>query len=60
MAIDRDDRDERQARIEWMMNEFEEARRRQLVKRGIALWTRTETAEPNPLSKPNRPVDKLN
>ena len=32
MAIDRDDREERQARLEWMINEFQEARRRRFVR----------------------------
>ena len=32
MAIDRDDRDERQARVEWMIREFQDAGRRRLVR----------------------------
>jgi hypothetical protein len=32
MGVDRDDGDDRRARLEWMINEFEEARRRRLVK----------------------------
>ena len=33
MPIDRDDRDERQARLDWMIDEFQDARRRWLVTR---------------------------
>jgi len=36
MPID-DDRDERQARLEWMRNEFQHARQRRLVKTDV--WT---------------------
>jgi hypothetical protein len=32
MAIDRDDREERQARLDWMINEFQEARRKRFAK----------------------------
>ena len=42
MAIERDDIDERQARIEAMMAEFRVAQLRRLAKQGIALWKRTE------------------
>ena len=44
MAIDRDDSDERQARIDAMLEEFRAAQQRRLVKRGIALWNRAEAA----------------
>jgi hypothetical protein len=46
MAIDRDDREERQARLDWMINEFQEARRRRLVKPSdgtVEPHTETET-----------------
>ena len=45
MAIDRDDRDERQARLDKMIEEFRATQQRQLVKRGIILWTRAEAAQ---------------
>ena len=45
MAIDRDDSDERQARLDTMIEEFRAARERQLVKRGIVLWKRAEAAQ---------------
>ena len=44
MAIDRNDRDERQARLDLMIEEFRAAQQRQLVKRGIALVERAEAA----------------
>ena len=44
MAIDRDDRDERQARIDALIEQFRAAQQRRLVKRGIALWRRAEAA----------------
>jgi hypothetical protein len=34
MAIDREDPEEQQARLNWMIDEFQEARRRRLVKVG--------------------------
>ena len=44
MAIDRDDSDERQVRLDLMIEEFRAAQQRQLVKRGIALVKRAEAA----------------
>jgi hypothetical protein len=35
MTIERHDRDERQARLEWMLDEFQQARQRRLVKTGV-------------------------
>ena len=58
MAIDRNDRDERQARIDALIEEFRAARQRRLVRQGIALWNRAEAeqqamtwAEPPPPEK---------
>jgi hypothetical protein len=45
MAIDRNDRDERQARIDALIEEFRAAQQRRLVKRGIVLWNRAEAAQ---------------
>ena len=45
MAIDRSDHDERQARIDAMIEEFRAAQQRRLVKRGIARWNRVEAAQ---------------
>ena len=42
MAIQRDDTDERQARLELIIEQSQAAEKRSLLKRGIALWTRTE------------------
>ena len=45
MAIDRNDTEERQARLDWMIEEFRAAQKRRLIKVGIALWNRTEAAQ---------------
>ena len=45
MAIDRNDRDEREARLNAMIEEFRAAQQRRLVKRGIARWNRAEAAQ---------------
>jgi hypothetical protein len=42
MPIQRDTTDERQARLDKMIEEFRDAQKRVLLNRGIALWTRTE------------------
>ena len=42
MAIDPKNDDQRQARIDAMIEEFRAAQQRRLVKRGIALWNRAE------------------
>jgi hypothetical protein len=42
MAIERDDIDERRARIDGMVAEFRAAQQRRLVKQGIVLWKRAE------------------
>lgn len=44
MAIDRNDIEERQARLDAMIEEFRAAQQRRLVKAGIARWNRTEAA----------------
>jgi hypothetical protein len=46
MAIDRNDREERQARIDALIAQFRAAQQRRLVKRGIVLWKRAEAARP--------------
>jgi len=45
VAIDRNDNEERQARLDAMIEEFRTAQQRRLVKTGIALWNRTESAQ---------------
>jgi len=42
MEIQRDTADERQDRLDRMIKEFQDAKKRALVKRGVALWNRTE------------------
>ena len=45
MPIDRDDADERQARIEQMIEEFRQAKQRALVRRGRRLWRSAEARQ---------------
>ena len=45
MAIDRNDTDERQARLDLMIEEFRAAQQRRFVKQGIVLWNRAEAAQ---------------
>jgi len=45
MAIERDDVDERQARIDLMIGEFRTAQQRRLVQRGIHAWKRFEATQ---------------
>jgi hypothetical protein len=42
MAIDRNDADDRQARLDRMIEEFRAAQKRRLTQRGIALGNRAE------------------
>jgi hypothetical protein len=57
MAIDRNDADERQARLDAMTEEFRAARQQRLVKQGIALWRCAETAQA--MALPGPPPEKL-
>lgn len=59
MPIERFDLEERQARIEKMMQEFRAARQRRLVKQGMSLWNRIE-AEQRHLAIQPRPPSKIN
>ena len=45
MAIDRNTGEERQARVDAMIEDIRAAQQRLLVKRGIALWNRAEAAQ---------------
>jgi len=57
MAIHRDQKDEREKRIDILTEQFRAAEKRALLKRGIELWTRTELGTifeaPRPLAKIN-------
>ena len=46
MAIERNNIEERQARLDAMIAEFRAAQQRRLVKVGKALWGSTEEAQP--------------
>jgi hypothetical protein len=59
MAIDRSDSDERQARLDVMIEEFRAARQRRLVKAGINLWNRTEAAHEAMARVEPAPPDKV-
>ena len=59
MAIDRNDTEERQARLDAMIEEFRAAQKRRLVKAGIALWNRTEAAQLAMASGEPPPPDKV-
>jgi hypothetical protein len=45
MTTERNDPDERQARLDAMLEEFRAAQQRRLVKLGIALWSKRAAAE---------------
>jgi len=59
MGIDRNDSEERQARLDAMIEEFHAARQRRLVKRGIVLWNRAEAAQQAMGCVEPAPPDKL-
>ena len=59
MAIDRRDSEERCARIEAMMEQFRAAKRRRIVKRGIALWNRAEAAHQATMCAGPPPPEKV-
>jgi hypothetical protein len=57
MGIDRDDREEPKARLEWMIREFQDARRRRLVKvseRAVESHTDTDANAPLTVPIPSR------
>ena len=60
MAVDRNDSEERQARLDAMVEEFQAARQRRLVKTGIALWNRTEATQRAMACVAPVPTDKVN
>ena len=47
MAIQRNDTDEREARLAILIDRFRDAEKRALLKRGIQLWTRSERLLPH-------------
>ena len=57
MAIQRNHSDEQEARLTILIERFQEAEKRALVKRGIELWTRTEGMT---LREPAPPAAKIN
>jgi hypothetical protein len=60
MAIQRDDTDERQARLELIIEQSQAAEKRSLLKRGIALWTRTEAQRGMVRRDRSLPPEKIN
>ena len=59
MAIDRNDTEERQARLDAMIEEFRAAQQRRLVKAGIVLSNRTEAARQAMACVEPAPPDKV-
>jgi len=59
MAIEQDNLEERQARLDAMIAEFRAAQRRRLVKVGKASWRRTEETQRSPSAAVD-PVLKMN
>ena len=57
MAIDRNDTDERQARLDAAIDQHRAAQQRRLVKQGIALWNRTEAVYQRTLVEPPEKLD---
>jgi hypothetical protein len=57
MAIQRDQKDERDKRIDILTEQFRAAEKRALLKRGIELWTRTELGT---INEARRPLAKIN
>ena len=59
MASERDNADERQARIEAMIDQFREAQQRRIVQRGIAAWKRAEATQMAMACGPRLPLEKI-
>ena len=59
MANQRDVTDERQARLDALIKQLRAEEKRQLQKRGIALWTRTEAEHAAALGV-TLPEEKIN
>jgi hypothetical protein len=51
--------DERQARIDTMIDEFRAAQQRRLLERGLALWRRAEATETAMAYTPPLPPEKI-
>ncbi len=59
MAIDRNDSEERQARLDAMIEEFRAAQQRRLVKAEMARWNRTEAVQRAMACVKPAPPDKV-
>ena len=59
MAIQRDATDKRQARLDALIEELRAAEKRQLLERGILLWTRAE-AQHGITPRDPTPPEKIN
>ena len=59
MAIDRNDSEERQARLDAMIEEFRAAQQRRLVKAEMARWSRIQAAQRGLVCVPPSPRDKV-
>jgi hypothetical protein len=59
MAIERDDTEERKARIELMIGEFRTAQQRRLVRRGMGLWQRGQAVQMSVVYGPKPEPEKI-
>ena len=59
MAIECNDSEDRQARLDAMIEEFRAAQQRRLVKAELALWNRNQTAQRVIASVKPAPRDKV-
>jgi hypothetical protein len=59
VAIDRNDSEERQARLDAMIEEFRAAQQRRLVKAEMARWNRIQAAQRGLVCVPPAPRDKV-
>ena len=60
VASQRNDRDQREAPLDALIERFQEAEKRALLKRGIALWTQTEMQSGIPFLHVPLPPNKIN
>ena len=60
MAIERHLDEERQARLELLIDRYKDAQHRRLVKRGVALWNRAEADVLRARYMTDPPAGKIN
>jgi len=60
MAIQRDNTDERESRLNILIEQFRTAEKTALLKRGIALWTHAEAQRGMARHEAALPLEKIN